>query len=142
VRRLIWLIGGSRLLIAPDTGPVHIARALDVPVIGLYGHTNPWRVGPYRRFEELWVDTYTEPGSAPDPSNRTPRLGRMERISVDDVLARVSHALEHHAAAPSPGGSGSGDAVSSSTGPSPGLSAQSGVRDGSGPASGGSGHGS
>ena len=74
VRRLIWTLAGSDLVLAPDTGPVHIARALDVPVIGLYGHTNPWRVGPYREFQELWVDAYTDPGEAPDPSRFDARL--------------------------------------------------------------------
>jgi heptosyltransferase I len=89
VRRLVWLLQGSRMLIAPDTGPVHIARALDVPVIGLYGHTNPWRVGPYRKFRDLWVDRYTDPGDAPDPSRFDPKDGRMEQITVRDVLERV-----------------------------------------------------
>lgn len=93
VRRLLWLLGGCDLVIAPDTGPVHIARALEVPVIGLYGHTNPWRVGPYRKFEELWVDRYTDPGEAPDPSRFDPKLGRMEEISTADVIERVERAL-------------------------------------------------
>jgi heptosyltransferase I len=93
VRRMMWLVAGSDLLIAPDTGPVHVARACNVPVIGLYGHTNPWRVGPYRCCEDLWVDRYTEPGAPADPSNATPRLGRMELITVDDVMARVRHAF-------------------------------------------------
>jgi heptosyltransferase I len=92
VRRLLWLLDGCQLVVAPDTGPVHIARALEVPVIGLYGHTNPWRVGPYRRFTELWVDRYTDPGEAPDPSRFDPKLGRMERITVSDVLERVERA--------------------------------------------------
>lgn len=92
VRRLIWLIGGSDLVIAPDTGPVHIARAWDVPVIGLYGHTNPYRVGPYRAFEDLWVDRYTDPGDEPDPSRFDPRDLRMEEITVADVLDRVDRA--------------------------------------------------
>jgi heptosyltransferase I len=93
VRRLIGIIAGSKLVIAPDTGPVHIARALDIPVIGLYGHTNPWRVGPYRKFENLWVDTYTNPDEAPDASRAEPRYGRMEQIRVADVLARVDRIL-------------------------------------------------
>jgi heptosyltransferase I len=92
VRRLIWLIEGARLLVAPDTGPVHIARALGVPVIGLYGHTNPWRVGPWRSFADLWVDAYNPPDSAPDASAADPRHGRMETITVERVLERVRHA--------------------------------------------------
>ena len=96
VRRLMWIVAGSDLVLAPDTGPVHLARAFEVPVIGLYGHTNPWRVGPYRFCEDLWVDTYTEPGEAPDPSRRDPKLGRMERITVDDVLERVARATERY----------------------------------------------
>ena len=94
VRRMMWLIAGSSLVIAPDTGPVHVARACSVPVIGLYGHTNPWRVGPYRMYQDLWVDRYTEPGAEPDPSNATPKLGRMESITVDDVLSRVQRAFD------------------------------------------------
>jgi heptosyltransferase I len=97
VRRLMWLIDGAQLLVAPDTGPVHIARALGVPVVGLFGHTNPWRVGPYRAWEDLWIDRYTEPGEPPDPSNWTPKLGRMELITEDDVLERVQRAVPHMA---------------------------------------------
>jgi heptosyltransferase I len=97
VRRLIWLISASRLLIAPDTGPLHIARALDVPVVGLFGHTNPWRVGPYRKYEDLWIDRYTEPGDSPDPGNATPKLGRMEQITTDEVMEKVSLALSRYA---------------------------------------------
>ena len=96
VRRLSSIISGSRLVIAPDTGPVHIARALDVPVIGLYGHTTPWRVGPWRAFEDLWIDNYTEPGESPDPSNRSPKWDRMPTISVNQVLEKVQHAIERY----------------------------------------------
>jgi heptosyltransferase I len=96
VRRLLWLIGGSDLVISPDTGPLHIARALDVPVIGLYGHTNPWRAGPYRRYQDLWVDRYTDPGAAPDPTVFGPRHGRMQQITVDDVLERAQRAVTRY----------------------------------------------
>lgn len=96
VRRMMWLIAGSDLVIAPDTGPVHVARAREVPVIGLYGHSNPWRVGPYRRYEDLWVDHYTETGEPPDPANAKPKLGRMEQITVEDVLLRVQYAFERY----------------------------------------------
>jgi heptosyltransferase I len=93
IRRLTWLIDGCNLIIAPDTGPVHIARALEVPVIGLYGHTNPWRVGPYRKYQELWIDRYNDNGAAPDASLFEPKHGRMEQISVQDVLEKVACVL-------------------------------------------------
>jgi len=79
---------------------------MDVPVVGLYGHTNPWRVGPYRRFEDLWVDAYTEPGAAPDPSAWEPKQDRMERITVEQVLERVQRAVDRYldeSGAPGPG---------------------------------------
>lgn len=96
VRRLLWLIGGSDLVISPDTGPLHIARALEVPVIGLFGHTNPWRTGPYRCYQDLWVDRYTEPGADPDPAAVTPKHGRMQQITADDVLERVQRAVTRY----------------------------------------------
>lgn len=94
VRRLVWMLDLCSLVIAPDTGPVHIARALDVPVIGLYGHTNPWRVGPYRRFQDLWIDAYSEPNERPDPSLAAPRHDRMIRIEPEQVIERIAQARE------------------------------------------------
>lgn len=96
VRKLMWRIRGMDLVISPDTGPVHIARAMEVPVVGLYGHSNPWRVGPYRAYEDLIVDRYTEPGRTPDPARYDPRTGRMEEITVDDVLEKVRRARSRY----------------------------------------------
>lgn len=102
VRRLIWIMDACAAAVAPDTGPLHIARALGTPVVGLFGHTNPWRVGPYRAYEHLWIDAYTEPGEAPDPSNWTPKLGRMETIEPRAVIEKVELALEQDSAGPAP----------------------------------------
>ncbi|EPH6366708.1 glycosyltransferase family 9 protein [Vibrio cholerae] len=45
--QMLALLDGSDLVIAPDTGPTHMASALGTPVIGLYAHHNPKRTGPY-----------------------------------------------------------------------------------------------
>jgi ADP-heptose:LPS heptosyltransferase/lauroyl/myristoyl acyltransferase len=37
---------GCRLVVANDTGGMHLANALGVPLIGLFGPTNPVRTGP------------------------------------------------------------------------------------------------
>jgi len=92
VRRLMWLVDRVDLLISPDTGPLHLAHALATPVVGLFGHTNPWRVGPWRDFRDLVVDRYTEPHALPDPSAYKPKNDRMTRITLEDVLEMVDRA--------------------------------------------------
>lgn len=98
VRRMMWMVDGADLLVSPDTGPLHLAHALGTPVVGLFGHTNPARVGPWRRYRDLVIDRWSEQGAAPDPSGYEPKLGRMERIAVSDVLDMVLVARERYGA--------------------------------------------
>ncbi len=46
-KQLAALLQRVKLLIAPDTGPVHIAVAMGTPVIGLYAVAPPELSGPY-----------------------------------------------------------------------------------------------
>ncbi|MGD2071205.1 MAG: glycosyltransferase family 9 protein [Gemmatimonadota bacterium] len=95
LRRLVWMLDGASLTISPDTGPLHISRALETPVVGLYGFTNPKRTGPYRRYQDLVVDGYAEfPGEA-YPVTPDYRDG-MKRITVDMVLEKVEAAQERY----------------------------------------------
>jgi len=88
LRPLVGILDGAALVLAPDTGPLHMAVALNRPVISLMGYTNPKRTGPYRRFHDLIVDAYGDPGED-YPVSMENRPGRMSRIQVDDVLAKV-----------------------------------------------------
>lgn len=88
LRGLAAIIERSALVISPDTGPLHLSVALGTPVISLLGYTNPKRVGPYRRFADLAIDAYAEPGEEYAASMEN-RAGRMERITVREVLERV-----------------------------------------------------
>lgn len=88
LRNLVGILDGSALALAPDTGPLHIAVALDRPVVSLIGYTNPKRSGPYRRFHDLMIDAYGDPGED-YPITMTYRQNRMARITVRDVLDRV-----------------------------------------------------
>ena len=45
---LIALTRRAQLFVGGDTGPLHLAAALRVPVVGIYGPTDPARNGPYR----------------------------------------------------------------------------------------------
>jgi heptosyltransferase I len=94
VRRMMWTVGGCDLLVSPDSGPLHLAHALGVPVVGLYGHTNPARVGPYSRFRDLVVDAYHDPGETPDPTTTRSRDERMDRITASEVMDKVERAFD------------------------------------------------
>ena len=98
IRRLVYLLDGASLVISPDTGPLHIARALAKPVIGLYGYTNPKRYGPYRKYGDLLVDGYaTEPGEA-YPASMQYRADGMERVTVAAVVEKVELAMTKYLA--------------------------------------------
>jgi heptosyltransferase I len=104
LRRLAWLLDGSALVVSPDTGPLHMARALGTPCVSLFGYTNPKRYAPYRAFEDLVVDGYAEYPGEDYPSTHEYRDG-MRRITVDRVLQKVARAMTRHVG-PAPGGTG------------------------------------
>lgn len=47
LKQMLAILGNAELVIAPDTGPAHMATTQGTPVIGLYAHSNPRRTGPY-----------------------------------------------------------------------------------------------
>lgn len=44
---LVAVIRAARLVVAGDTGPLHIAAALGTPLVGIYGPTDPKQNGPW-----------------------------------------------------------------------------------------------
>jgi heptosyltransferase I len=47
ISELIALTRRARLFIGGDTGPLHLAAAMQVPVVAIFGPTDPVRNGPY-----------------------------------------------------------------------------------------------
>jgi heptosyltransferase I len=88
LRKLVAILDGSALVLSPDTGPLHVSVALDRPVVSLIGYSNPKRVGPYRRFHDLMIDAYGDPGEN-YPISMESRVDRMDRIGVEDVMEKV-----------------------------------------------------
>jgi heptosyltransferase I len=99
LRTLLGLIDLCDVVVSPDTGPLHMAVAMNVAAVGLYGYNNPKRVGPYRRFGDLLVDAYGDPGED-YPISMEHRLGRMPRITTLDVVAKIRLALARYAKGP------------------------------------------
>jgi heptosyltransferase I len=100
VPQMVAVLARCRLLLAPDTGAVHIANALGRPVVGLYVASRCVRTGPYRR-GQFSVDRYAEAVRRflfTDPEQNgwelrvhDPRA--MDLIKVEDVLAGCEAAL-------------------------------------------------
>lgn len=95
LRRLVWIVEGSALTISPDTGPLHISRAIGTPVVGLFGYTNPKRSGPYRAYQDLVVDGYAEFPGEDYPLEHAYRNG-MDRVTVDGVMEKVELAMRRY----------------------------------------------
>ena len=87
----------ARLVVAADTGPLHLACAVGTPVVALFGPTDPARNGPF------------SPGDVvvrPPAIEAAARGGRyrvegavMDEISVEQVLAAIDRRLAPDAAA-------------------------------------------
>ncbi len=96
LKQLTALLEKAALLIAPDTGPVHIASAVNTPVIGLYAVITSKLSGPYLS-QSLTVDKYDEAlrhclnkdSKCVAWGTRVHSPDAMALIQVDDVFEQV-----------------------------------------------------
>jgi heptosyltransferase I len=59
LKQLLAVLDRAAVLLCPDSGPAHMATAVQTPVIGLYATSNPDRTGPYLS-RDLTVNVYPE----------------------------------------------------------------------------------
>lgn len=94
LRHLAALISVCDVYIGNDTGPMHIASAVDTPVVALFGSTNPIRSGPYGEKHRV-VQSGIELGCNPCHPGRNPggcgagSCAVIAGITVEQVLAAV-----------------------------------------------------
>jgi heptosyltransferase I len=85
--QLLALLQRAEVLISPDSGPVHMATAVGIPVIGLYAATNAERSGPY--LSRSWcVNKYDEAARKylGRPANEIPWTTKIEKAGVMDLI--------------------------------------------------------
>lgn len=96
LKQLLALLERAAAVIAPDSGPAHLASTAGTPVIGLYAGTNPERSRPF--LSERWtVNKYPQALRAAYGleigqerwDQRVRRPGTMQLITVDDVTEKL-----------------------------------------------------
>ncbi len=86
--QLLIALKQAHFVLAPDSGPAHMAVTQRTPVIGLYAHSNPKRTGPYL-FQDWVADAYT--AKAIEVFNTTKeQLDWGLRLKGDDLMANIS----------------------------------------------------
>jgi len=91
VADLAALVARSRLVVGHDSGPVHLAAALGVPLVSIFGPTNPALTGPYGRRVEI---VRAAVACSPCRRRRCRSLVCQERVSVEMVTAAASRLLQ------------------------------------------------
>lgn len=101
IAELVAVLQQAQLLITPDTGPAHLAASQHTPVIGLYAHHNPERVGPYGYIDlavshwQQLIEQQTGKNASQLPwRSRVKDAKAMDSISADEILAKIPQALE------------------------------------------------
>ncbi len=86
INELISIIRGARFVITNDSGPMHIAAALNIPVVAIFGPTNPVRTGPYGKNH---VVIKSDIKCAPCYKKSCDDVKCMESISVEMVFNKI-----------------------------------------------------
>ncbi|HAS6027577.1 ADP-heptose--LPS heptosyltransferase I [Vibrio vulnificus] len=105
LKQLTALLNKAAVVLAPDSGPAHIATTQGTPVIGLYGHSNPKRTGPYNNlnevvsvYEQFIVEQHGKAAETLPWSTRVKGDHIMQAISVNDVIRSFDHITKKESA--------------------------------------------
>jgi heptosyltransferase I len=87
--QLIALTRRASIFIGGDTGPMHLAAALNVPVVALFGPTDPARNGPYTTRARILRSAQ----SVTSYSHVSGRDEALAKVSVEEVVAAAMDLL-------------------------------------------------
>jgi heptosyltransferase-1 len=90
ISELIALTRRARLFVGGDTGPMHLAAALGIPVVALFGPTNPARNGPFGVASVV----LRSPSSLTSHARRSETEPGLLEITVERAVAAVRQLLE------------------------------------------------
>lgn len=89
IGQLIALTRRARIFVGGDTGPLHLAAALGIPVVGLYGPTDPARTGPFGASSIA----LRHPESETTFSHHRQSEAGLMKITAEEVISAARHLL-------------------------------------------------
>ncbi len=90
LNQLKALLKSAKIVIGNDTGPSHIAAAINTPVVIIFGRSNPARVAPYKKPHSIAAIEPFDRGLKPDSVNHKHNI---KNVSVDMVYEKVAATL-------------------------------------------------
>ena len=90
LKGLIEIIRGARFIVSNDSGPMHIAAALGIPVFAIFGPTDPVRTGPYGRGHTVIRE---EVSCSPCFKKNCDDMKCMKSLSVEKVYEIIKRKL-------------------------------------------------
>jgi len=98
--QLLCVLKQAEFVIAPDTGPAHMATTQGTPVVGLYAHSNPRRTGPYLSlmttasvYDECVQRQYGKTWQSLPWGTRAKGKNLMAEISVQEVKSLIQKVM-------------------------------------------------
>ncbi|MDK9762858.1 glycosyltransferase family 9 protein [Vibrio sp. D420a] len=88
LKQLAAVLKEAAVVVAPDSGPAHIATTQGTPVVGLYGHSNPLRTGPYNNLDHV-VSVYNQHAEK-QHGKPVSELPWSTRVKGNDIMADIS----------------------------------------------------
>lgn len=100
LKTLLCLIKDARLVVAPDSGPIHMAVAMQTPPLGLYATSNPDRTGPWlgrdyvaNRYPEAVKKFLGKEVNQVGWGQRVRDPAALDLISLDDVIEKLDRIM-------------------------------------------------
>lgn len=93
IKQLAALMRHASLLLTNDSGPMHMAVAVGLPVVAIFGPTNPSRTGPYPASAGLDRVLRKDISCAPCYRKKCRTLFCMDSLEADEVVGAVKTAL-------------------------------------------------
>ncbi|MCK5174755.1 MAG: lipopolysaccharide heptosyltransferase I [Planctomycetes bacterium] len=90
ITQLTALLSKAKVVISNDTGPGHIASALDRPTVMIFGPTNPARIKPYNKKHSVAA---VEPDKRGRQIKSTNPAYEIQKVTVDQVFRAVEFHL-------------------------------------------------